>query len=45
MWGIGDAITGLIIVVLILLPVAVFGVWKIVELVIWLFQNVQIIVG
>jgi uncharacterized membrane protein len=41
----GDAIGGLIIALLVLLPFGALGIWKLVEIIIWLINNVSITVG
>jgi len=40
--GIGEGLKGWLILTIILAVLAVFGIWKIVEIVIWLFENVTI---
>ena len=43
--GIGDAIGGLVIALFVMLPLSIFGIWKIVEIVIWVVRNVSIVIG
>jgi hypothetical protein len=38
---IGNAIKGLLIMALVMVPFALLGIWKLIEGVIWLFQHVS----
>jgi hypothetical protein len=42
--AIGDAIQGLFVLVAVLGVLAIFGIWKLVEIGIWLFSHVSIAV-
>lgn len=41
----GDAIEGLVILFLIQIPLSLLGIWKLIEIIIWVFRNVRVIIG
>ena len=43
--GIGDAIGGMVTALIVMLPLSVLGIWKIVEIIIWIARNVSIVIG
>ena len=43
--GIGDAIGGMVMALIVMLPLSVLGIWKLVEIVIWIARNVSIVIG
>lgn len=42
---IGNAIDGLVILFFIQIPLSILGIWKLIEIIIYLFQNVHITFG
>ena len=45
MEGYGDGIQGLITLFLIQIPLSILGLWKLIEILIWVVRNVQIVIG
>jgi len=41
----GQGIQGLVTLFLIQIPLSILGIWKLIEIIIWLFQNVRIVIG
>lgn len=43
--GIGNAIEGMVKLIYLLIPLSILGVWKLIEIIIWAFQNISISIG
>lgn len=43
--GIGRAIHGMVILIYAAIPLSILGLWKLVDIVIWLLRNVRIEIG
>jgi hypothetical protein len=44
-WDYGRGILGIVYFFFLMIPLSLLGIWKLVEIIIWLFKNVHIIIG
>ena len=43
--GMGRAIGGMVLAIMIMTPLSVLGIWKLIEIIAWVWQNVSIVIG
>ena len=41
----GSAIGTLIIVFIIQIPLSILGIWKLIEVIVWIVENVEVVIG
>jgi hypothetical protein len=45
MTGYGDGIQGLVILFMIQIPLSILGLWKLIEIIVWIVRNVKVVIA